>query len=161
MTRERFVEFALAVWAQWMVNRNELGWPCQAIEVVAFERSRTATVVTGVARWKGRLEYVDGQLVRHMAAPPPMPQETRPRAGPSIPPLDRHRLAPRVNRALVDLEERAHAPRTRLVVSVQYLTPTWPTQRRWSALGASQRTYWRHLNAGYAWLERELAIPVQ
>ena len=140
--RHRYARHAMEVWREWLVTREERGWPRESSEVRAQQRAQTETVTNGAARWRGKGE------------PPPMPKETRPAASSRIPDIDRARLGPAVNRLLLDLAAiDAAAAR---VLQGHYLLASLTTEKRSGYLGVSSRNYWRHVNRGLEWLEMAL-----
>ena len=82
----------MLVWGEWLRGPKPSGYPREASEVRASESRQAQTNLRGRAKWRGRGE------------PPSMPKETRASGRSRIPPIDRARIGPHVDRLLLDYE---------------------------------------------------------
>lgn len=151
----RYARHGMDVWREWIITREDKGWPSFSSEVQAQHRAQTATVVDGVARFRGRVE-LEGKTVPR--EPPDMPKETRPSAGSKIPDIDLARLGPKVNRQILDLREMDKDTAT--VLQVQWLFEGRPLVSRLAEAGMEKARYYERLNAGLMWLQGRLTAGV-
>lgn len=148
-----YAEHCMTVWAAWHIGYEEYGWPTYSSEVSAQQRARTATVVDGVAAYRGRVEVGQKTVPRE---PPPMPKETRCGSRTRVPEIDRARLGPSVNRHLLDLDEFDKL--TANVLRAHYLATKETVKERADVFGIGVSAYWAKHKAGLYWLAGRLTL---
>lgn len=134
----------MRVWAEWVTNQRDRGWPRESSEVRASQSKQAQTRLNKQARWRGK------------GAPPPMPKETRPSGCSRIPDIDRARIGPAVDRLLRDMDQTG--PRRAVQAQAVRL---WALAGGSSAKAAQEldvhpRTVIRRVQCGLEWLAERL-----
>lgn len=143
--RRSAADHALEVWAAWVHDRREYGWPRESSEVRAFWAAQTATVVSG-----------RDNSVRQGVGTPAC-KESRQRRGGGIPRIDQARLAPHTDRLLRDMDEMGlFKPAS--VVRVSALFPHLTVPVLAVGLGMTPRHFFRLRRRGISHLEWALSL---
>lgn len=150
----RWVGHHLEVWAHWILARDDIGWPSESIEARAMRLAAGRTETRGAARYRGRV-VVDDDGTTVPKDPPPFPKETRPGGRPRTPPLDGARLAPKVNRLLLDMRAEGKS-REAWALQVWAFHAARPLPFQAAVAGYSMRTYTRLRRRGISVLARML-----